>query len=102
MITLIDVESKPRIPIAEGHLRNILDPAKDGTRVRVAIEEVDAGKTCRLAANDSTQVAYMLEGQDAKVTYTTDRKSSTQTAQRRAGVYLEPGDEATFTASATP
>jgi mannose-6-phosphate isomerase-like protein (cupin superfamily) len=68
----------------------------------VAIEEVDPGKTFRLASNDRTQVAYILEGKDAKVASTIGGKSSTHTAQRRAGVYLEPGDEATFTASATP
>ena len=102
MIRLVDIQSKPHNPTASGRVRNVLDPAEDGTRVRVAIEDVDAGRTCRLVASDRTQVAYILEGQDARVTYTTGGKGSAQTAHRRTGVYLEPGDEATFTASATP
>ena len=94
MIKVIDIESKPSTPIAEGRVRNILGPADDGTRVQVAIEEVDPGKTYRLAASDRTQVVYILEGKDAKVTYTTAGQKSERTAQRRAGVYLEPGEEA--------
>ena len=102
MIKVINVESKPRTPVAEGHVRNVLGPSDEGTRVRVAIEEVDPGKTCRLAASDKTQVVYILEGTDAKISYTISGKSAAQTAQRRAGVYLEPGDEASVTAAATP
>jgi len=102
MIKVIDIESKPRISVAGGRVRNILDPATEGTRVRVAIDEVDAGNMRRVAASDRTQVAYILEGQDAKVTHTTGGRSSARTAQRRSGVYLEPGEEAIFTASATP
>ena len=57
------------------------------------------GKTCRLAVSDRTQVAYILEGKDAKVTHTSKGKTAEHTAQRRAGIYLEPGEEATITAS---
>jgi mannose-6-phosphate isomerase-like protein (cupin superfamily) len=102
MMKVIDIESKPRIPIAEGHARNVLVPTQDGTRVQVAIEEVDPGKTRRLAASDKTQVVYILEGKDAKVAHTTAGQTAERTAQRRAGVYLEPGEEATVTASGTP
>jgi mannose-6-phosphate isomerase-like protein (cupin superfamily) len=102
MIKVINLESKTKTPIAEGHVRNILNPGDDGTRVRVAVEEVDPGKTCRLTASDKTQVVYILEGKDAKVTYTSAGKTAEHTAQRRAGVYVEPGEEATVTASGTP
>ena len=102
MIKVIDVESKTRNPVAEGHLRNILGPSAEGTRVQVAIEDVDQGKTCRLAATDRTQVAYILEGKDATMTHTTAGKTTEHTAQRRAGLYLEPGEEATLTASGSP
>jgi len=102
MITVINIESKNRTPVAEGHVRNILVPSDDGTRVRVAIEDVDPGKTFRLAPSDKTQVVYVLDGQDARVTYTTAENTSEHTAQRRAGVYLEPTEEATVTASGTP
>ena len=75
MIKVIDIESQTRIPVAEGHVRKILGPSDEGTRVQVAIEEVDPGKTCRLAPSDRTQVAYILDGKDAKVTHTTAGKT---------------------------
>ena len=102
MIKVIDIESQARVPVAEGRVRKILGPSDEGTRVQVAIEEVDPGKTCRLVQSDRTQVAYILDGKDAKVTHTTAGNTSEYTAQRRAGVYVEPGEEATVTASGTP
>lgn len=101
MITVIDIESRTRIPVAEGHVRKVLGPP-DGTRVQVVTEEVDPGKTCRLAPSDQTRVAYILEGADAKVTRTVAGKTSESMVQRRAGVYLEPGEAALITASGTP
>ena len=102
MITVIQVDSKSRTPVPEGHVRHILHPSADGTRVQVSVMEVDPGKTSRLASSDRTQVVYILEGKDAKVAYTRAGKRTEHTAQRRAGVYLEPGEEATVTASGTP
>src|SRR5688572_19792461 len=101
MIKVIDLESAARVPVAGGHVRHLL-PTAEGTRVHVAVQEVDPGQTCRLALSDRTQVAYLLEGADAKVTHTRAGKTADYTAQRRTGVYLEPGEEATLTASATP
>jgi len=101
MIKVINTESKTRIAVAEGHVRTILGPNDEGTRVQVASEEVDAGKTCRLALSDRTQIVYILDGKNAKVTHTGVDKTSEYTAQRRSGVYLEPGEEATVTASDT-
>ena len=102
MITVINVDSKPKMPIAEGHVRNILAPAHDGTRVRVAIIDVDAGKTHVLAPSDRTQVAYLLEGDDARVSYTSRAGTTQHVARRRTGIYLEPGEEATIGAGVTP
>jgi len=102
VIKVIDTESKPKTPIAEGRVRNILVPSDDGTRVHVAVEEVDPGKTHRVAPSSKTQVVYILDGKDARVTYTAAGKTAEYTAQRRAGVYLEPGEAATVTASGTP
>ena len=99
MIKVIDVESKSRNPVAEGHLRTILGPSEEGTRVQVAIQEVDRGKTYRLAASDRTRVAYILEGSNVTIAHTRAGTTTEHTAQRRAGVYLEPGEEATLTAS---
>ena len=102
MIKVIDLESRPRIPVAEGHVRKILGPSEEGTRVQIAVENVEPGKTCRLNPSDRTQVAYILEGKDAKVAFTIAGRSGEQTAQRRSGIYLEPGEEAAITASTTP
>ena len=102
MIRIIDVGSRAPKTIDEGHVRTILGPADEGTRAQVAIEDVDAGGTCRLPVSDRTQVAYILEGMDATVTHTTAATAADYTAQRRAGVYLEPGEHATVTASGTP
>jgi mannose-6-phosphate isomerase-like protein (cupin superfamily) len=101
MIKIISVENQPRVPVAEGHVRKVLGPSNEGTRVQVAIGEVDPGKTCRLPRSERTQVAYLLEGKDAKVVHTSAGKTAEYTAQRRTGVYLEPGEEATVTASGT-
>jgi mannose-6-phosphate isomerase-like protein (cupin superfamily) len=102
MIKVIDTESRSKIPVAEGHVRKILGQAEEGTRVQVAIENVDAGKTCRLGVSDRTQVAYVLEGNDAKITHASKGNTAEHSAQRRSGIYLEPGEEATIRASSTP
>lgn len=102
MIKVIDIDSKARTPVPEGQVRMILSPAEDGTRVQVAIKEVVPGKTCCLTPSDRTQVVYILEGKDAKITYTTGGTTAEYTAGRRAGVYMEPGEAASVTASGTP
>jgi mannose-6-phosphate isomerase-like protein (cupin superfamily) len=102
MITVIDIASRSRTATPEGHSRTVLGPSDEGTRVQVAVKEVDAGKTYHLAPSDKTQVAYLLEGKDARVRHSTAGNTVEHTGQRRTGVYLEPGEEATVTASDTP
>jgi mannose-6-phosphate isomerase-like protein (cupin superfamily) len=102
MIKVIDIGRKTSAATSDGRVRNVLDPSSDGTRVQVSIKEVDAGKTSRLAPSDRTQVLYILEGKDAKVSYTIAGRTAEETAQRRFGIYLEPGEQAAVTASSTP
>ena len=106
MITVIDIASKPKHPVPEGRVRHVLMPSEDGTRVHVAIVDVDPGKTSRVHPSDRTQVAYILDGADAVVTHTRAGTATEHTpeynAQRRAGVYLEPSEEATVRASGPP
>jgi mannose-6-phosphate isomerase-like protein (cupin superfamily) len=102
VITVINVENKPRQRVPEGHVRNVLDSSADGTRVHVAIVEIEAGGTHRLPASDRTQVVYILEGRDARITHTRAGAAAEHVAQRRSGVYLEPSEEATVTAAGTP
>lgn len=102
MITVIDVASKPRTATSEGHATTVLSPRGDGTRVEVALREVEAGKTFRVAASDRTQVAYVLEGTNGALTHTAGARRTEHRALRRTGVYLEPGEEAAITASTTP
>jgi mannose-6-phosphate isomerase-like protein (cupin superfamily) len=102
MIKVIDIATRPRTRVADGHIRNVLEPSENGTRVHVAIKELDAGQTSRIAAGDRTQVVYILEGKDAKIVHTRGNAATEHLAQRRSGVYLEPSEEATITASQTP
>jgi mannose-6-phosphate isomerase-like protein (cupin superfamily) len=102
MIKVIDVESTPRESVPEGHVRRVLDPLKDGTRVHVAIKEIDPGKTYRIPASDRTHVVYILEGKNATIVHTHAGVAAKHIAQRRSGAYLEPSEEATVTASETP
>jgi mannose-6-phosphate isomerase-like protein (cupin superfamily) len=102
MIKVINIESRPRIPGAEGQVRQILGPSNEGTRVQIEVEEVNPGKSSRLSPSGHTQVAYILDGKDAKITHTTAGKTAEYAAGRRTGVYLEPGEEALVTASGTP
>jgi mannose-6-phosphate isomerase-like protein (cupin superfamily) len=102
MITVIDIGSRAPAPTAEGHVRNVLGQTETGTRVSVVVREVDAGKTYRVAPSDRTQVVYVLEGKDVTLTYAGAGKTAEHKTQRRVGVYLEPGEEATVMASSTP
>ena len=102
MIRVIDIATKSKIRVPEGHVRNVLDTSEDGTRVHVAIQEVDPGKTFRVAPSNGTQVVYVLEGTDARITRTSADGTAEHIGQRRSGVYLEPSEEATITASDTP
>jgi mannose-6-phosphate isomerase-like protein (cupin superfamily) len=103
MIRVIDIAKKPKIRVPEGHVRNVLDPSDDGTRVHVAIKEIDQGKAHRVARSDRTQIAYVLEGEGATITRQTSANPAAEhIGQRRSGIYLEPSEEATVTASKTP
>jgi hypothetical protein len=50
MIKVIDVGSRAQAATAEGQVRNVLGQAETGTRVTVAVREVDPGKTYRVGA----------------------------------------------------
>jgi mannose-6-phosphate isomerase-like protein (cupin superfamily) len=102
MIKVINVRGKTRMPVPEGGTRGVLGPAEEGTRVRVAIQDVDAGQTHRLAPRDRSEVAYILEGADARLTHTAGGQTQEYALPRRSGVYLEPGEQAAITAAAAP
>ena len=101
MIRVIDVASKTRTPVPEGNVTTVLGPSDEGTRVQVVIREVESGKTCRVGPSDRTQVVYILDGTGATVTYTKAGTTTQRTTDRRAGVYLEPSEEATVIATGT-
>jgi mannose-6-phosphate isomerase-like protein (cupin superfamily) len=102
MIKVIDVASRTNAPTPEGRVRNVLGPSENGTRVAVAVREIDPGKTYHVARSEKTQVAYILEGKDTTLTHTSAGTTAEYKTERRAGVYLEPGEEATIAASGTP
>jgi quercetin dioxygenase-like cupin family protein len=102
VIKIINIGTKPGTAVAAGTVRGILGPAEEGTRARVAIQDVEAGKTHRLAPSDQTQVAYVLDGAGARVTYRAGGQAQEQPLPRRSGVYLEPGEEAAIAAAGEP
>jgi quercetin dioxygenase-like cupin family protein len=102
MIKVIDIPNKTQAPTADGRVRNILGPSETGTRAAVAIRDVDPGKTYQAAPSDKTQVVYVLEGTGATLTHTRAGKTTEHKTDRRVGIYLEPGESASVTASATP
>jgi mannose-6-phosphate isomerase-like protein (cupin superfamily) len=102
MINIINIGHTEATTTAAGRARGILGPAETKTRVTVAIQDVDAGGTYRLAPSDRTQLAYVLEGQNAFVMHASRLQTQDDELPRRAGVYLEPGEEAVITASDTP
>jgi mannose-6-phosphate isomerase-like protein (cupin superfamily) len=98
MITVIDIPSRTSTPIPAGRMRTVLAPTEHATRAEVAVIEVEPGRTHQLGRSDRTRVAYVLEG-EASLTHTSDGTTAEHNAQRRTGIYLEPGEEATVTAS---
>ena len=102
MIKVINAESATKTPVAAGHLRSLLGPDEQGTRARVALQDVDAGKSYRLESGDRSQVLYVLDGDGAQLTYTAGGRSAQHSLPRRAGVYLEPGEAAAVAAVGTP
>ena len=99
MIRVIDIASKARTRTPDGDVTTVLSPREDGTRVEVAVRHLDPGTTYRLVRSEKTQVAYILEGSDATLTHTTGAHTAEHKAQRRTGIYLEPGEEATISAA---
>lgn len=101
MIRVIDITSKPRAATPEGHATTVLSPLEDATRVEVVFRDIEPGRTFHLGRSDRTQVVYLLEGVGGQVTHASGGRTARHTASRRTGVYLEPGEEATITASGT-
>ncbi len=102
MIKVIDIGNTARTARPEGHARTVLGSSQEGTRVQVAVRDINAGKSCRLDPSDRTQVVYILEGKNATIAHTSAGATAEHKAGARAGVYLEPGEAATVTASDAP
>ena len=98
MITVINIPSRTSASIPAGRVRTVLAPGEHGTRAEVAVIDIEPGKTHQLDRSGKTRVAYLLDG-DASVTHASAGTTATHNAQRRAGIYLEPGEEASITAS---
>jgi mannose-6-phosphate isomerase-like protein (cupin superfamily) len=101
MITVISIPDRTSTTTEGGRTRAVLSAAEHGTRAEVAVAEVEPGKAYHLGRSDRTRVAYLLDG-DATLTHTTTVGTTTHTAHRRTGIYLEPGEEATVSASGSP
>jgi mannose-6-phosphate isomerase-like protein (cupin superfamily) len=99
MINVFDTASMPSTATPEGGMRTVLGPNATGTRAQVALLDLEAGRTLRLAPSGETRVAYVLEGDGAVITHTKGGMSSERRVHRRAGVYVEPGEQATIASS---
>ena len=102
MIRVISIPDTPSVPTDEGSVRTILSHAGAGTRVEVVVRDIDPGRSFHLERGAQTRVAYLLEGRDAIVSHVHAGGTTNHQAQRRNGLYLEPGEEATFAASTNP
>lgn len=101
MIQVIDLSAMEPRSTSQGTARTILSPADDGTQVEVSMYELEPNGALEVSASDRTQVVYVLDGEGAEIVYT-GAQTASHPAPRRAGVYLEPGEEATVKASASP
>ena len=99
MIRVISIPAAPSARTDEGSVRTVLSNAGNGTRVEVSVRDIEPGQTCHLGASTQTRVAYLLEGKDVTVSHTRAGGTTNHSADRRSGLYLEPGEEARFTAS---
>jgi quercetin dioxygenase-like cupin family protein len=102
MIRIIDITEAAGEAVAEGRVRTVLGPSRDGTRVEVAVVEIEPGRTWRLTGSDKTQVAYVSEGRDARLSHIIAGRATMHDLGRGAGVCLEPGEEAAVGASSVP
>src|SRR5678816_4636067 len=102
MIRVINIPAAPATPTAEGSVRTVLSQASDGTRVEVAVNEIDPGRSLHLEPGPRTRVAYLLEGKDATIALTRGEQTTTHFTQRRAGLYLEPVSYTHLRAHETP
>ena len=98
MIAVINIPSRASTPIPAGRIRTVLGPEEHSTRAEVAVVEVEPGKTHHLGRSDKTRVAHLLDGGGDDDAHERRHDGHTH-AQRRTGIYLEPGEEATVTAS---
>jgi mannose-6-phosphate isomerase-like protein (cupin superfamily) len=101
MITVISIPARTSTPIPGGRTTTVLSSAEHGTRAEVAVAEIEPGKTYHSGRSDRTRVVYLLEG-EATIAHTSASGTVTHSAHRRTGLYLEPGEEATVAASASP
>jgi mannose-6-phosphate isomerase-like protein (cupin superfamily) len=103
VITVINLADLNPTRTREGEATAVLGrPSTQDTRVTVAVERLERGKARHLTRSDRTQVAYILEGQDARIVHASTASQAEHPAQRRSGIYLEPGEEAAISATATP
>jgi mannose-6-phosphate isomerase-like protein (cupin superfamily) len=93
VIKVIDTSSLKKSQLPEGNVRSVLTPSDDATKVRVSIIEVEPGKTYRILPSEQTQVAYLMEGKEGEVTFTSANKTTSHPVERRCGLYLEPKEE---------
>lgn len=98
MIRLIDLATRPSTALSGGSVTPVLGPSAEGTTTCVSLYELDPWKDLEFSSDDMSQVVYLLDGEDAHVTFISANDRAQHRAKRGAGVYLEPGEAATVQA----
>jgi mannose-6-phosphate isomerase-like protein (cupin superfamily) len=96
-ISVIETNSRRKEPLPTGTVRQIItsdDGAKD---VRAAIHEIEQGKSLEFTPDKRSHLFYVLEGEGGQFTF----KGGKHAARKGAGLYLEPGEKASVSASGT-
>jgi mannose-6-phosphate isomerase-like protein (cupin superfamily) len=94
-ITIIDTNSRRRESSPAGTVRQIItsdDKAKD---LRATIHDISPGKSQEFNSEGRSHLLYVIEGEGGQVSF----KGQNHIAKKGAGMYLEPGEKATVSAS---
>jgi quercetin dioxygenase-like cupin family protein len=99
---VIDIAAQAGAPEPGSRTRVVLGPDVTGTRTRLAIVDLDDGGTWRTPEAPHTQVIYILDGTGATLSHTSRGATDQRPADRRSGVYLEPGETVAIAAGGGP
>jgi len=93
-ITVIDTNNRRKESSTAGTVRQIITSDDPARGVRAAIHEIEPGKSLEFNSENRSHLLYVLEGDGGQLLF----KGSKNSAKKGTGLYLEPGEKATFSA----